>query len=79
MVKQRPLCISIDDDADLRLFEERHAQEMMALVDKNRAYLRQWLGWVDATTSIEVMKFFCRPGYLWNAGPRMAGVKRLFL
>ena len=52
MVKQRPLCISIDDDADLRLFEERHAQEMMALVDKNRAYLRQWLGWVDATTSI---------------------------
>lgn len=29
----------------------RHAEEVYALVDRDRKYLRQWLPWVDATTS----------------------------
>jgi hypothetical protein len=44
----RPLlCIRIDEETDLRIYEERHAQEVAELVDQNRAYLRQWLPWVD--------------------------------
>src|SRR5579883_14530 len=36
-------------DVDLRLLEERHAPEVFALVNQDRAYLRQWLPWVDST------------------------------
>ena len=61
-MNQRPLCISINEDIDLRIVEERHAQDLLALVDKNRAYLRQWLGWVDATNSLEDIRFFAKNG-----------------
>ncbi len=44
----RPLlCIRIDEETELRIYEERHAQEVAELVDQNRAYLRQWLPWID--------------------------------
>ncbi len=44
----RPLlCIRIDEETVLRIYEERHAQEVAELVDQNRAYLRQWLPWLD--------------------------------
>jgi ribosomal-protein-serine acetyltransferase len=36
-------------DLDLRLLEERHADTVFALVHQDRAYLRQWLPWVDST------------------------------
>jgi len=36
-------------DLDLRLLEERHAAAVYALVNQDRAFLRQWLPWVDAT------------------------------
>ena len=34
---------------ELRLLEERHAATIFATVDQQRAYLRRWLPWVDAT------------------------------
>jgi ribosomal-protein-serine acetyltransferase len=34
---------------ELRLLEERHADEMFAAIERNREHLRQWLPWVDAT------------------------------
>jgi len=40
----------IRDGVVLRLLEERHAPEIFAVVDRERAYLRQWLPWVDLTT-----------------------------
>ena len=40
----------LGDGSELRLYEERHAAELFALVDKNRARLRQWLPWVDGST-----------------------------
>jgi hypothetical protein len=44
IMKNTPgLSIRIDEDTELRLYEERHAQEVAELVDQNRAYLRQWL------------------------------------
>jgi ribosomal-protein-serine acetyltransferase len=39
------------DDADLRLLELRHASELFASIDCNRARLKPWLSWVDATRS----------------------------
>ena len=41
----------IRDGAFLRLLEERHTEEVFALVDRDREYLREWLPWVDATQS----------------------------
>ncbi len=50
----------IDDDTELRLLEERHADELFALVDRNRAYLREWLPWLDATAMVEDERSFVR-------------------
>lgn len=43
----------LDDDTELRLLEREQADELFALVDDNREYLRQWLPWVDDTKSVE--------------------------
>ena len=45
--------LPVDDDTELRLLEERHTDELFAVVDKNRAYLREWLPWLDATQTVE--------------------------
>ncbi len=39
--------LAIDDDLELRLFEERHGDELYALVERNRAHLREWMFWAD--------------------------------
>jgi ribosomal-protein-serine acetyltransferase len=74
----------IDDEAELRLFEQRHAEELFGVIDENRAHLREWLAWVDATTSAEVSRGFIRAALdqfaagegfaagLWHRG-RIAG------
>ncbi|HEU0298386.1 MAG TPA: GNAT family N-acetyltransferase, partial [Longimicrobium sp.] len=38
-------------DLSLALLEPRHAEPLFRAVDANRAYLRQWLPWLDATRS----------------------------
>ncbi len=60
MSKKPLLCIKIDEDTDLRIYEERHAQEVAELVDQNRAYLRQWLPWVDNSRTVEDSRAFIR-------------------
>ncbi|MEL6672990.1 MAG: GNAT family protein [Bacteroidota bacterium] len=37
----------VDEEITLALREEHHAAETAALVERNRAYLREWLPWVD--------------------------------
>ena len=54
------LNMRIDDDIELRLPEESHAQELFALIDANRAYLREWLPWVDHERSVEDTRAFIR-------------------
>jgi ribosomal-protein-serine acetyltransferase len=54
------LCIRIDEETELRIYEERHAQEVAELVDQNRIYLRQWLPWVDNSRTVEDSKAFIR-------------------
>lgn len=53
-------CLTVDDEIKLCLREERHAEEIFELVDKDRAYLREWLPWVDATQSVEDDRTFIK-------------------
>jgi ribosomal-protein-serine acetyltransferase len=39
--------ISVDHEIELRLLGREDAPELFALTDANRAYLRQWLPWLD--------------------------------
>jgi ribosomal-protein-serine acetyltransferase len=68
------LYIRIDDDTVLRIYEERHAQEVSELVDQNRTYLRQWLPWVDHSRTPEDSKAFIRSSlqqFAQNEGVQM--------
>ena len=50
----------IGSDAELRMLEVRHAEELFALVDRNREYLREWLPFLDDTTSVEDERDFIK-------------------
>lgn len=58
------LSIRIDEDTELRIYEERHAQEVAELVDRNREYLRQWLPWVDSSRTVEDGRAFVKSSLL---------------
>jgi ribosomal-protein-serine acetyltransferase len=42
---------SLGDGTDLRLLESKHAKDVFAVVDSNRAHLRQFLPWIDGNTT----------------------------
>jgi ribosomal-protein-serine acetyltransferase len=41
---------------ELRQFEMRDAETLFAVADRNRAYLREWLPWVDRTHSADEIR-----------------------
>lgn len=45
---------------ELRLMEEREAEELYLLVKRNWAHLRQWLSWIDDEASAEEIRIFIR-------------------
>ena len=47
-----PLRWRVDEQIDLRLFEDGDAETLFRLVDANRVHLRAWLPWVDGVTSV---------------------------
>ncbi|HYM40721.1 MAG TPA: GNAT family protein [Thermoplasmata archaeon] len=53
-----PSRIRVDEEIDLRLVRKRDATEIFALTERNRAYLRRWLPWVDGTRSVEDTRAF---------------------
>lgn len=48
----------INDDIQLRILEDRHSEELFRLTDVNRAYLREWMPWVDSTIGVEQSRGF---------------------
>ena len=52
--------LSAGDELQLHLLEEGDADELFALVDANRAYLREWLPWLDQNTEVEHTRAFIR-------------------
>src|SRR5215470_3843485 len=53
-------CLKLDDGLELRLLEVRHAEAVFAVVDRNRAYLRQWLPWLDVSASPDDTRNFIK-------------------
>lgn len=52
------MIIPIEKDLSLELLKDSHAEELFALTDKNRKYLKKWLPWVDGTqTSADTKNF----------------------
>ena len=47
-------------DTEVRLLQERHAQQLTDLTERNREHLREWLPWVDTTRTVEDLKNFIR-------------------
>jgi ribosomal-protein-serine acetyltransferase len=50
----------IDEETEIRLLAERHAERMFALTEENREHLREWLPWVDNTKSVEDTREFIK-------------------
>lgn len=54
------LCIPIDEELHLRLHEEQYAEEYFALIERNRAYLREWMPWAASESSLEETKAYMK-------------------
>jgi ribosomal-protein-serine acetyltransferase len=54
------LCFRIDDEMELRLLEGRDSDELFALTDQNREYLREWIPWLDDSRSLADTKEFIK-------------------
>jgi ribosomal-protein-serine acetyltransferase len=66
----------VSPDIKIRLFAPEDAETVFAVVERNRAYLRRWLPWVDVTTSPEQIRNFIvrvREQYQSGRGPQ-AGI-----
>lgn len=50
--------VTVDDGLELRLVHEGDEEEIFRVADANRAFLREWLPWVDATRSPSDMHAF---------------------
>jgi ribosomal-protein-serine acetyltransferase len=46
------LTLPVSGTIELRQIAEDDAEELTLLIDRNRAYLKQWLPWLDSNTSI---------------------------
>lgn len=71
MEKKPRFILPVDEDIELRLFEEADASDLFQLIERGRGYLREWLPWVDYETSIEDSRSFVKrsvQSYLDNEG-----------
>src|SRR4051794_25025002 len=68
---------TVAPDLVLRQFEAYDAEPLFALVQRQRAYLRQWLPWVDFTETVDDVRRFIvrtRNQFDANQGPQCAVV-----
>lgn len=75
----------LDPHSELKVLELEHAAELAALIDQNRARLREWLPWLDRSRSAADSESFIRfcleseaarktfTAGIWHGG-RLAGV-----
>ncbi|WP_373894329.1 GNAT family N-acetyltransferase [Virgibacillus natechei] len=50
--------IDVDEELYLRLFAIGDAEDLFRLIDDSRDYLREWLAWVDNTTTVDDSRGF---------------------
>src|SRR5689334_1108042 len=67
---------TVADGIEIRLFEERHAPEIFAAVERNRHHLRRWLPWVDrARSAADIAAFLERALAAFGRGEELhAGI-----
>ncbi len=53
-----PAHIPVDDEVELRLVADGDEEEIFRATEANRAYLQEWLPWVDQTRSVEDTRAF---------------------
>jgi ribosomal-protein-serine acetyltransferase len=64
-----PFQRDVTRDIRIRQFQPADAEPLFACVERNRAYLREWLPWVDATGGVEdISAFILRTQGQWEAG-----------
>ena len=68
--------IRLADELELVPWEPDHAEELFALVDANRAYLRRWLPWIDDCKRVDhEREFIQRARERTSAGGFDAGIR----
>ncbi len=50
----------VSESLVMRMLQDHHAPEVFALVEANRAFLRERLSWLDGTTDVESSRTFIR-------------------
>ena len=66
---------TIDHKITLELLAPEHAEALFALTELNRAYLREWLPWLDFTTAVSDTAAFIETAVEQNStnhGPQYA-------
>jgi ribosomal-protein-serine acetyltransferase len=67
--------LKISEEIELQLLSKSHKDELFGLVDSNRAYLREWLPWIDVNTSSNDTESFISSAiqqYRSGKGPQYA-------
>jgi ribosomal-protein-serine acetyltransferase len=54
------LCIQVNEETQLRLFEERHVEDYFALIERNKAYLHEWIAVPAYEGSVETLKAYVK-------------------
>ena len=61
--------LTVDDDIELQLLEDDHAEALFRLVDDAREHLDRWLPWVRSNTQVgDSKQFVQRARSNWGAG-----------
>ncbi len=71
----RRITVAGDESLQLRDWTLADAEELIALVNANRPYLRQWMSWIDTTTTPAHTRAFiqtCLDGYEDGSNHRWA-------
>src|SRR5262245_17733209 len=76
----------INDSIELRIYEERYAQEVHDVCVANREHIGAWLPWIDNVKSVDdtlafirksLEQFACNEGFqsgIWENGRYVGGV-----
>lgn len=65
---KKTTALIVDDEIELHLPKQVYAEDIFAIVDKDRAYLRVWLPWVDSSKSVQDTQAFLNNAMRYNRG-----------
>jgi ribosomal-protein-serine acetyltransferase len=60
MSNKAVLCLQVNEETQLRLFEERHVEDYFALISRNKAYLHEWIAVEAYEGPVETLKAYVK-------------------